>query len=88
MDRRHFLRFLGMGAAAAVAPKVSYSFLGGILRPRASLLTIYSWRVVTLADVMYEFEPVQRAVHQAYVDSLSLRNPICDDIPWMDTPIT
>lgn len=34
MDRRGFLRFLGMGVAAAVAPTKAYSFLGGILRPR------------------------------------------------------
>lgn len=34
MDRRGFLRFLGMGVAAAAAPTVAYSFLGGILRPR------------------------------------------------------
>lgn len=33
MDRRGFLRMLGMGAAAAVAPTKAYSFLGGILRP-------------------------------------------------------
>jgi hypothetical protein len=34
MDRRGFLRLLGIGVAAAVAPTKAYSFLGGILRPR------------------------------------------------------
>lgn len=39
MDRRGFLRFLGMGVAAAVAPTKAYSFLGGILRPRSAIIT-------------------------------------------------
>lgn len=30
---------LGLGAAAVVAPKVTYSFLGGILRPRPHYMT-------------------------------------------------
>jgi hypothetical protein len=39
MDRRNFLRFLSLGAVAAVAPTKAYSFLGGILRPRGKLVT-------------------------------------------------
>jgi hypothetical protein len=35
MERRRFLQLLGLAPVAAVtAPKISYSFLGGILRPR------------------------------------------------------
>lgn len=34
MDRRGFLRLLGVGAAAAVAPTKTFAFFGGILRPR------------------------------------------------------
>lgn len=41
MDRRGFLHFLGMGVAAAVAapymPQKTYSFIGGILRPKGQL---------------------------------------------------
>lgn len=36
-DRRGFLRFLGMGAAVAVAPTKTYAFFGGILRPRTDI---------------------------------------------------
>lgn len=39
MDRRGFLRFLGMGIAAAVAPTKAYSFIGGILRKRPEIIT-------------------------------------------------
>lgn len=37
MDRRGFLRTLGLAAAAAVAPTKTYAFFGGILRPRPAL---------------------------------------------------
>jgi hypothetical protein len=34
MDRRGFLRMLGLGAAAVVAPAKTYAFFGNILRPK------------------------------------------------------
>jgi hypothetical protein len=36
MDRRSFLKFLGMAPAVLSVPKKSYSFLGGTFRPNPS----------------------------------------------------
>lgn len=38
MERRNFLRLLLGGAAAVAAPTKVYSFLGGIYRPRTTLV--------------------------------------------------
>jgi hypothetical protein len=87
VDRRNFLRFLGLGAAAAVAPTKAYSFLGGILRPRKEVWTpVLRTEVLTLAEVVRRWGPSERE----RVDQMLylITNPpwigVVDDIPWKE----
>ena len=87
MDRRGFLRCLGLGAAAAVAPTKAYSFLGGILRPRGvdsgfGFLWTPESAPLTIVDWV-KMHPRLPKLTQAYIDSLMVPNTICDDIPWL-----
>jgi len=87
MDRRGFLRLLGLGAAGAVAapiikPKAFFSFFtGDVWKPRPVL----GANVLTLSDMVKRMDPNSRPLMEQLVESMA--NPpwvgILDDVPWM-----
>lgn len=99
MDRRGFLRLLGGAVAAAVAPTKTYSFLGGILRPRpdfdpwlikwgeTEVLGLYP-RYLTIVDVARR--PGMADKTAKIVELLEARSKDLDemmrDIPYLDSP--
>lgn len=89
MDRRGFLRFLGLGAAAVVAPTKAYSFLGNILRPRKELILpsieassdMVNWVAVS-GFSEFEVTPLQFTVRPLH--GILDRQLILDRETWID----
>lgn len=83
MDRRNFLRLLIGGAAAAVAPTKAYSFLGGIFRRKQELiLPTPEWRPFNIGLIASDWRYSVQI--RNIVEHLSLRNPLLDDIPFIE----
>lgn len=58
MERRRFLQMLGLAPVAAVASTKAYSFLGGILRPRAvSVLAAAPQLIIQASNDMINWFP-------------------------------
>lgn len=90
MDRRNFLRLLGLAPVAAVAAPKTYAFFGNILRPKAAWTEDFEWRFsyrnpigcLTIVDIAKDHPHGMAAITELLEQRDRDIKEMMEDIPW------